>query len=75
MENQTNSHMTIKRLLGPAEPEILCDECFEKMDRFAEIEFSGSDAAPAMPLVQDHLRKCEDCHEKYEALLMAVGAG
>jgi len=28
-----------------------------------------------MPLVHDHLRKCEDCYEKYEALLMAVGAG
>ena len=57
------------------ETEIGCDECFEQMDRFAEIEFSGSDSATAMPLVHDHLRKCEDCHEKYEALLIAIGAG
>jgi hypothetical protein len=57
------------------ESEIGCDECFEQMDRFAEIEFSGSDAATAMPLVHDHLRKCEDCHEQYEALLIAIGAG
>ena len=55
--------------------EIGCDECFEQMDRFAEIEFSGSDAATAMPLVHDHLRKCEDCHEQYEALLIAISAG
>ena len=57
------------------EREIGCDECFEQMDRFAEIEFSGSDSATAMPLVHDHLRKCEDCHEKYEALLIAICAG
>ena len=57
------------------EREIGCDECFEQMDRFAEIEFSGSDSATAMPLVHEHLRKCEDCHEQYEALLIAIGAG
>jgi hypothetical protein len=57
------------------EREIGCDECFEQMDRFAEIEFSGSDAAAAIPPVHDHLRKCEDCQEKYEALLTAMGAG
>ena len=56
------------------ESEIGCDECFEQMDLFVEIEFSGSDAATAMPLVHNHLRKCEDCHEKYEALLVAISA-
>ena len=65
----------MRALAETREREIGCDECFEQMDRFAEIEFSGSDAATAMPLVHDHLRKCEDCCEKYEALLMAVGAG
>jgi hypothetical protein len=65
----------VRALAATLESEIGCDECFEQMDRFAEIEFSGSDAATAMPLVHDHLRKCEDCYEKYEALLMAVGAG
>jgi predicted anti-sigma-YlaC factor YlaD len=45
------------------------------MDRFAEIEFFGSVAATTMPLVHDHLRNCEDCHEKYEALLIAIGVG
>ena len=57
------------------ETEIGCDECFEQMDRFAEMAFSGSDAATAMPLVLDHLRKCDDCGDKYEALLIAIGAG
>jgi predicted anti-sigma-YlaC factor YlaD len=43
------------------------------MDLFAEIQFSGPDAATAMPQVQDHLRNCDDCREKYEALLIAIG--
>ena len=54
------------------ESEIGCDECFEQMDRFAEIEFSGPDAATVMPLVHDHLSKCQDCQETYEALLIAI---
>ena len=57
------------------ETEIDCDECFERLDIFAETELSGADGSAAMPLVQDHLRKCEDCHEQYEALLIAIGAG
>jgi hypothetical protein len=65
----------MRALAETREREIGCDECFEQMDRFAEIEFSGSDSAAAMPLVHDHLRKCEDCHEKYETLLVAIGAG
>ena len=65
----------MRALAETREREIGCDECFEQMDRFAEIEFSGSHSETAMPLVHDHLRKCEDCHEKYEALLIAIGAG
>jgi hypothetical protein len=65
----------MRALAETREREIGCDECFEQMDRFAEIEFSGSDSATAIPLVHDHLGKCEDCHEKYEALLIAIGAG
>ena len=54
------------------ETEISCDECFERLDSFAEAKLSGSEATAAMPLVGDHLDKCEDCHGKLEALLMAL---
>ena len=33
---------TLKRLLGPAEPELLCDECFEKIDEYVELELQGA---------------------------------
>ncbi|MDP9485523.1 MAG: hypothetical protein M3Q49_06995 [Actinomycetota bacterium] len=54
------------------EEEIGCDECFEELDRFVESELAGLDAAAAMPLVQDHLDRCGDCREEFEALLEAL---
>ncbi len=75
MLNRSNLKKLVRAVAETHEIEIGCDECFEHMDRFAEIEFFGSDAARAMPLVHDHLRRCEDCHEQYEALLIAISAG
>ena len=54
------------------ETEIGCDECFERLDIFAETELSGVDPSAAMPLVGDHLDKCADCRSKFEALLTAL---
>ena len=54
------------------EAEIGCDECFERLDSFAETELSGVEASAAMPLVGDHLEKCADCRSKFEALLTAL---
>ncbi|HSR31598.1 MAG TPA: hypothetical protein VLY63_13615 [Anaerolineae bacterium] len=52
--------------------EIGCAECFEQMDQFVEIELAGKNAADAMPLVKDHLNRCHDCREEFEALLTAL---
>ena len=54
------------------EVEIGCDECFERLDSFAETELSGLEASAAMPLVSDHLDKCADCRSTFEALLTAL---
>jgi hypothetical protein len=65
----------VKLVRGVAEThetEIGCDECFERLDSFAELELSGVEATVAMRLVGDHLGKCEDCREKFEALLTAL---
>ena len=54
------------------EAEIGCDECFERLDIFAETELSGAEASAAMSLVGDHLDKCAECRSKFEALLRAL---
>ncbi len=54
--------------------EIGCDHCFEQLDCFADTVLAGKDAAEALPLVQDHLNRCHDCREEFEALLAALRA-
>jgi hypothetical protein len=64
----------LRAIADTRETEIGCEESFERMDRFAEVELSGLDAGAVMPLVRDHLSKCEDCRETFEALLRATRA-
>jgi len=52
--------------------ELTCGECFNEVDRFAEIELTGKNPAEAMPLVQEHLERCGPCRDEYEALLDAL---
>ena len=64
----------LRAIAETLETEIGCEECFERMDYFAEMEVSGLDAGTLMPLVRDHLSKCEDCRETFEALMRAMRA-
>ncbi len=61
-------HDTMKRVLGPAEPELLCDECFEKLDEYVELELQGERADELIPGLRAHLQGCRACHEDYESL-------
>ena len=56
------------RLLGPAEPEVGCDVCFDQLDRYVELELAGADADAAIPGLRAHLDGCPACHEEYESL-------
>jgi hypothetical protein len=58
----------LDRLLGPAEPELLCDECFEKLDEYVELELQGAPADDRIPGMRAHLEGCPACHEDYESL-------
>ena len=64
----------VREIAEVREVEIGCDECFEQVDRFIEMELSGLDAARAMPLVQEHLETCGECREEFGVLLMALQA-
>ena len=67
MDKRTH-HTTVKRLLGPAESELLCDECFEKLDEYVELELRGVDAGDRISGMRAHLEGCPACHEDYESL-------
>jgi hypothetical protein len=63
---------TLKRLLGPAEPEVLCDECFARLDEYVELELRGEPADERIPGLRAHLEGCPACHEDYESLRALV---
>ena len=61
------------RLLGSSAPEIGCDECFEKLDEYVELELRGADADAAIPGLRAHLVGCPACREEHESLRALVG--
>ncbi len=64
---------TLGRLLGPAEAEVGCDECFDLLDRYVELELARADADAAMPGLGAHLAGCPACREEHESLRAFVG--
>ena len=66
--NDPSNDTTIKRLLGPAEPEILCDACFEQLDQYVDLELQGEPADQRLPGMRPHLEGCPACREEYESL-------
>jgi hypothetical protein len=64
----------VGRLLGPAERELGCEECFEELDRFVELEVTGRAADGAVPGMRAHLEGCPACREDYESLKALVEA-
>jgi hypothetical protein len=62
-------------LLGPGRHEIGCDECFDQLDCYVELELTGADADGALPGFRAHLMGCPACREDYESLKVFVGGG
>jgi hypothetical protein len=69
----TDLRGALDRLLGPGEPELGCDECFEQLDRYVELELGGEDADAAVPGLGAHLAGCPACREEHESLRALVG--
>ena len=59
----------LRRLLGPAGPEVGCDECFDRIDEYVEIQLAGGDPARYAPAVAAHLGGCPTCREDWQSLL------
>ena len=57
------------RLLGPADPELGCDECFDSLDRYVELELARADADGQVPGMRAHLEGCATCRNDHESML------
>jgi hypothetical protein len=56
------------RLLGSDEPELDCDLCFDRLDRYVELELRGAPADALVPGLRAHLVGCPACAEEHESL-------
>jgi predicted anti-sigma-YlaC factor YlaD len=62
-------------LLGPEGPELSCEECFERLDEYVELELAGLDADRRIPGMSAHLEGCPACREDHDSLLALVAEG
>ena len=62
----------LARLLGPEGPEVSCEECFELLDQYVDVELTGADADARLPGMREHLQGCGACREDHESLRALV---
>ncbi len=72
MTNRPDLKQALGRLLGPTGPEVGCDECFDQLDGYVELEVAGADADAAFPGLRAHLQGCPACREEHESLRALV---
>lgn len=66
---------TLRRLLGPGEPEVSCEVCFAQLDVYVEAEVLGDDPDSAVPGMAAHLAGCPACADEHDSLKALVTAG
>ena len=62
-------------LLGPEGPEVTCEECFDRLDEYVELELAGVDPERRIPGMRAHFEGCPACREDHESLLALTAEG
>jgi hypothetical protein len=68
MSSEDRNSDLITRLLGPEGPEVTCEQCFELLDRYVDLEVAGEDPDAQLPGMRAHLDGCPACREDHESL-------
>ena len=61
-------------LLGPAGPELTCEDCFDLLDVYVDCEVSGENADERIPGMREHLTGCPACAEEHDSLRQLLTA-
>jgi hypothetical protein len=69
-----SSEQALERLLGPTGYQVTCEECFELLDEYVELELAGLDADARIPGMRTHLAGCSACHEEHDSLRALLSA-
>jgi hypothetical protein len=62
----------VARLLGPTGPELTCEQCFDELDRYVELELGSANADRQIPDMRAHLEGCPACDQDHKSLLAFV---
>ena len=68
MTTDKSHRALIARMLGPAGQEVTCEDCFELLDEYVDLELAGHDADARLPGMREHLQGCPACREDHESL-------
>jgi hypothetical protein len=71
--DKADRDLRLSLLLGNAGPELTCEQCFDQLDRYVELELAEAQADQRIPGMRAHLEGCPACHEDHESLLAFVG--
>ena len=63
----------LEGLLGPSGPQVTCEECFERLDEYVELELQGADADGRVPGMRAHLAGCPACNDEHHSLRALLG--
>jgi predicted anti-sigma-YlaC factor YlaD len=74
MTEDARSADLLARMLGPAGRELTCEECFEALDRYVELQVGGRDADAAVPGMRAHLEGCPACRDDRDSLAALIDA-
>lgn len=66
--NRRDDTTLVRALLGPAGPELTCEQCFDELDRYVELELASANADEAVPGMRAHLEGCPACQEDHLSL-------
>ena len=58
----------LQKLADTLDEEISCDECFELVPQYVDLEVAGTAADRMLPQLEQHLGQCGVCREEYEVL-------
>jgi hypothetical protein len=64
----------LEALLGPSGRQVTCDECFERLDEYVELELRGVDAEERVPGMRAHLAGCPACADEHQSLRALLGS-
>ena len=59
---------------APPAPELTCEQCFDELDRYVELELAGAPADEQVPGMRAHLEGCPACDEDHDSLLAFVAS-